>query len=392
VSKAYIVEAVRTAGGRRNGRLSKTHPADLGAIVIDALLDRSGIDPAAVDDVIFGCVSQMGPQTFNLARTSILSSRLPISVPGVTVDRQCGSGQQAIHFAAQAVMSGTQDIVIAGGVESMSQVPISSPSIIGLKEGMPAPTASEGIKAQYGEGEDFSQFEGAELLAKKYGITRDELDLFAYNSHVLGAAAFNAGRFDDEIIAIEVEIEGHRMAHKVDEGLRFNASLEATQNLQPIKEGGLMTAGTASQICDGSAAVLVVSEKALKELGLKPLARIHTMAVVGSDPKIVLEGPIPATEKALKQAGLTIDDIDLYEVNEAFGSVPLAWAKALNADMAKLNVNGGAQALGHPLGATGAKLMTTLVHELRRRGGKYGLLAICESMGTANATIIENCG
>lgn len=389
VANAYIVDAVRTAGGRRNGRLSQIHPVELGAVVIDALLDRTGIDPNVVDDVIIGCVSQVGPQTFNLGRSTILASRLPISVPGVTVDRQCGSGQQAIHFAAQAIMSGNQDIVIAGGIENMSMAPIGSPSIIAEKAGMRGTFDSAVLASRY-PGCSFSQFDGAERMAEKYGVSRDELDDFAYQSHMKGAAAFDAGRFDAEIIPMQVEVEGRQVLHKEDEGLRRNATLQAIKDLKPLREGGVVTAGNASQICDGSAAVLVVSERALKQYGLTPLARIHDMAVIGSDPTMVLEGPIPATRKILARTGLSIDDMDLYEVNEAFGSVPLAWAKAIGADLAKLNVNGGAQALGHPLGATGAKLMGTLAHELKRRGGRYGLLTICEGLGTANATIIEN--
>ncbi len=386
---AYIVDAVRTAGGRRNGRLSQVNPTDLGGIVIDALLDRTGVDPALIDDVIFGCVSQIGPQTFNIARASILASKLPVEVPGVTVDRQCGSGQQAIHFAAQAVMSGNQDMVIAGGVENMSMTPIGSPLIVAQKAGMNSPFDGKEITSRY-PGVEFSQFVGAERMAEKYGVTREELDNFAYQSHVKGAAAYDENRFDNEIVAVTVEVEGQTVVHNVDEGLRRNATLEAVQGLEPLQEGGVITAGNASQICDGSAAVLVVSEDALKKYNLKPLAKIHEMTVVGSDPTMVLEGPIPATQKILEKTGLSIEDIAIYEVNEAFGSVPLAWAKAVGADIEKLNVNGGAQALGHPLGATGAKLMATLVYELRRRQERYGLLAICEGLGTANATIIEN--
>ncbi|MFN3712239.1 MAG: acetyl-CoA C-acyltransferase [Alcanivoracaceae bacterium] len=385
MAEAYIVDAVRTAGGRRNGRLSRTHPADLGGIVIDALLDRTGVDPALIDDVIFGCVSQIGPQTFNIARTSILSSKLPESVPGVSIDRQCGSSQQAIHFAAQAVMSGTQDLVIAGGVESMSQVPIGSPMVKAMDLG--TPFGGE-IGKRY-PGETFSQFNGAERMAAKYGVTREELAKFAYDSHVNGAAATKAGKFKDEIVPIEVDIEGQTVIHDTDEGIRWEPDHNAMLTLAPIQEGGVISAAFASQICDGSSAVLVASAAAVKKYGLTPLARIHTMAVVGSDPTMVLEGPIPATQKVLEKSGLSIDDMDLYEVNEAFGSVPLAWAKAVGADLAKLNVNGGAQALGHPLGATGSKLAGTLIYELRRRGGRYGLLAICEGLGTANATIFE---
>jgi len=389
VAHAYIVDAVRTAGGRRNGRLSQVHPVDLGATVIDALLARTGIDPNIVDDVIIGCVSQIGPQTFNLGRATILASRLPESVPGVTVDRQCGSGQQAIHFAAQAVMSGNQDVVIAGGIENMSMTPIGSPMAIAEKAGMRTPFDQNEIAKRY-PGSTFSQFVGAERMAQKYGVTRAELDDFAYQSHIKGAAAYEGGYFKNEIVPMEVVVEGKKVIHEVDEGLRPNASLQAISELKPLVEGGLITAASSSQICDGSAAVLVVSERALKQYGLTPLARIHDMTVVGSDPTMVLEGPIPATRKILERTGLKISDIEIYEVNEAFGSVPLAWAKAIGADVKKLNVNGGAQALGHPLGATGAKLMGTLAYELRRRGGRYGLLSICEGLGTANATIIEN--
>ena len=386
MAEAYIVAAVRTAGGKKNGRLSKVHPADMGGRVIDAVVNRIGVAPEKVDDVIFGCVSQIGPQTFNVARTSILSSCLPESVPGVTIDRQCGSSQQAIHFAAQAVMSGTQDLVIAGGVESMSQVPIGAP-VTAVKE-MGNPFTGE-ISKRY-PGETFSQFIGAERMAEKYGVSKAELDQFAYDSHKRGAAATEAGRFNDEIIPVPITLEdGSSDEHIVDEGIRWEAELDAIKALQPLQEGGHISAANACQITDGASAVMIASEKAVKEYGLTPLARIHAMAVVGSDPTMVLEGPIPATEKVLKQAGMTIGDIDLYEVNEAFGSVPLAWMKAVGADYDKLNVNGGAQALGHPLGATGTKLMGTLVYELKRRGGKYGLLAICEGLGTANATIIE---
>ncbi|MGC1509126.1 acetyl-CoA C-acyltransferase [Ketobacter sp. MCCC 1A13808] len=389
MAAAYIVDAVRTAGGRRNGRLSNYHPADLGAVVIDALLERTGIDPAMVEDVIFGCVSQIGPQTFNMARTAVLASKLPVDVPGVTVDRQCGSGQQAIHFAAQAVMSGNQDVIIAGGVENMSMTPIGSPLAIAAKAGMRTPFDGDMISSRY-PGVEFSQFVGAERMAEKYGVSREDLDNFAFQSHMKGAQAYDENRFDSEIIPLTVEVEGQSVVHNVDEGLRRNSTLQALQELQPLQEGGVITAGSASQICDGSAAVMIVSERALKQYGLTPLAKIHDMTVVGSDPTMVLEGPIPATHKILQRTGLSMDDIALYEVNEAFGSVPLAWSNALGADLSKLNVNGGAQALGHPLGATGAKLMATLTYELRRRKQRFGLLAICEGLGTANATIIEN--
>ncbi len=391
---AYIVDAVRTPGGRRNGRLSQSHPADLGARVIDALLQRTGIDPASVDDVIYGCVSQIGPQTFNIARTSILASSLPESVPGVSIDRQCGSSQQAIHFAAQAIMSGTQDVIIAGGVEVMSQVPIISAKDVAVAAGMASPFDSIRLQQRY-PGCEFNQFDGAEKMAQKYGVSRADLDQFAWQSHMKGKAAYDAGRFDDELLRFDVTLtlegETKTVPHHTDEGLRPNATLEAIAALQPLREGGLITAGNASQVCDGASALLMMSEQAMKAAGLKPLARIHAMTVVGSDPTMVLEGPIPATQKLLQQTGLSIDDIDLYEVNEAFGSVPLAWVNAIGADINKLNVNGGAQALGHPLGATGTKLMATLAYELRRRQGKYGLLVICEGLGTANATLIERC-
>lgn len=384
---AYICGAVRTAAGRRGGRLSEEHPADLGGLIIDAVLERAGAEPEAVEDVVFGCVSQIGPQTFNLARTSVMSSRLPESVPGVTLDRQCGSSQQAAHFAAQAVMSGTQDAVIAGGVEVMSQVPILSPMTVAVEAGMASPFAGRRLSARYPD-EEFSQFVGAERVGDKYGVTRDELLDFAEASHVKALDATEDGRFVEEVIPVEVRRDGTTILHDRDEGMRppDRAKMES---LQPLVPGGKITAAMASQIADGASAVLIASERAVAEHGWTPLARVHAMAVVGSDPTMVLEGPIPATEAVLARAGLMIDDIDLYEVNEAFGTVPLAWAKALSADLEKLNVNGGAQALGHPLGATGTKLLGTLVHELRRRGGRYGLLAICEGLGTANATIVE---
>ncbi len=388
MAEAYIVGAVRTATGRKNGRLSRIHPIDLGAMVVDELVDRTGIPANAVDDVIFGVVMQIGAQASNLGRNVSLSSKLDLEVPGTTVDRQCGSSLQAIQFAAQAVMSGTQDVVIAGGVEAMSTVEIGSNVRDGLEHGRGKPKG-ERMEADY-PGIQFSQFDGAELLAEKYGITRDELDAFGLLSHQRAAQATEDGRFKQEIVPLNITLEdGSPDVHTVDEGIRFGATLEGMQGLNPLREDGVITAGTASQISDGSAAIMVANEKAVKQYNLPVRAKIHSLAVVGSDPVIMLEGPIPATQKVLEKAGLTIDDIDLYEVNEAFGSVPLAWAKALGADMDKLNVNGGAQALGHPLGGTGAKLMTTLVHELERQQKRYGLLAICEGGGTANAMIIE---
>jgi acetyl-CoA C-acetyltransferase len=386
---AYIAGATRTAGGKKNGRLSRTHPSDLGGYVLDALVARTGVDPKLIDDVIFGCVSQNGAQAGNVARNCVLSSKLPESVPGTSVDRQCGSGQQALHFAVQAVMSETQDIVIAGGVESMSKVPIGSNIIDSLKAGHGQPWDGERILARY-PGVKFSQFTGAEMLAKKHDLTREELDQFAYASHVKAAAAQKGGYFAREIAPVDVLLDsGEKITHDSDEGVRGDASLEKMRTLLPLVEGGLLTAATSSQICDGAAAVLVANERGLKAAGLVPRARIHTLSVVGDDPVIMLEGPIPATRKALARAGMKIEDIDLFEVNEAFAPVPLAWAKALGADKKKLNVNGGAMALGHPLGATGAKLITTLLHELERVQGRYGLLAICEGGGTANCTIIE---
>jgi acetyl-CoA C-acetyltransferase len=387
--EAYLVSALRTAGGRRNGRLAGVHPADLGAAVLNALVDRTGIDPAAIDDVIIGCVSQVGEQTFALGRNVVLASRLSDSVPAVTIDRQCGSSQQALHFAAQAVMSGTQDLVIAGGVESMSRVHMGSPVTLAANAGMgegPFPTS---ILRRYGI-DGFSQFTGAQAIADKYGFDRDILDRFALDSHRKAAAATAAGAFADEIVPIHtVGPDGEALVHDRDEGIRPDASLESIGSVKLLSEGGTLSAATASQICDGASGVLVASEAAVKAHGLTPIARIVNLTVTAGDPVIMLEEPIPATRRALQRAGLTIGDIDLFEVNEAFASIPLAWRKALDADPARLNVNGGAIALGHPLGASGTKLMATLIHALIARGGRYGLQTMCEGGGTANATIIE---
>jgi acetyl-CoA acetyltransferase family protein len=392
MAAGYIVGAVRTAGGRNKGRLSRVHPADLGGKVLDALVARTGIDPAAIDDVVFGCVSQNGAQAANVARNCVLSSSLPESVPATSVDRQCGSGQQAVHFAVQAVMSETQDLVVAGGVESMTRVPIGSNIVDGLKQGHGQPYDGDGIAKRY-PGVKFNQFTGAEMLARKHKLTREELDAFAYESHVKAARATKEGRFAREIAPLEVTLEdGQTLTHDADEGIRFDASLERMKTLEPLAPGGLLTAATSSQICDGAAAVLIANDRALKQHKLVPRARFHTLTVVGDDPVIMLEGPIPATQKALARAGLKIEDFDVYEINEAFAPVPLAWAKVIGADRSKLNVNGGAMALGHPLGATGAKLITTLLHELERIEGRYGLLAICEGGGTANCTILERLG
>ena len=388
MADAYIVAAVRTATGRKKGRLSDIHPVDMGAVVVDELVDRTGIPSDKVDDVLFGVVSQIGSQANNLGRNVAMSSKLDLEVPGTTVDRQCGSSLQAIQFGAQAVMSGTQDVIICGGVEAMSTVEIGSNIRDGLEHGRGIPKG-ERLELQY-PGIQFSQFDGAELLAEKYDITRDDLDAFGLLSHERAAHATESGYFKDEVVPLNIKLEdGSVDVHDIDEGIRPEASLEAMQGLNSLREGGVITAGTASQISDGAAAIMVANEDAVKKFNLPVRAKIHSLAVIGSDPVIMLEGPIPATQKALEKAGLSIDDIDLFEVNEAFGSVPLAWAKALNADQEKLNGNGGAQALGHPLGGTGAKLMTTLVHELERREAQYGLVAICEGGGTANAMIIE---
>lgn len=388
MANAYIVGAVRTATGRKNGRLSRMHPVDMGAVVVDELVDRTGVPTDKVDDLVFGVVMQIGSQAGNLGRNVALSSKLALEVPGTTVDRQCGSSLQAIQFGAQAVMSGTQDVVICGGVEAMSTVEIGSNVRDGLEKGRGVPKG-ERLEIQY-PGIQFSQFDGAELLAERYQISREALDEFGLLSHQRAATATRSGYFEQEIVPLNIELEdGSKDVHTVDEGIRFEANLEGLQSLNALREGGVITAGTASQISDGAAAIMVANEEAVRKFDLPVRAKIHSLAVVGSDPVIMLEGPIPATEKVLEKAGLSIDDIDLYEVNEAFGSVPLAWAKALNADPDKLNVNGGAQSLGHPLGGTGAKLMTTLVHELERRQARFGLVAICEGGGTANAMIIE---
>ena len=388
-NNAYIVSAVRTPGGKKNGSLSLWHPADLGAKVLDELVLQTGIDPALIDDVIFGCVDQVGAQSGNVARNAILASSLPESVPGTSVDRQCGSSQQAIHFAIQAVMSGTQDVVIGGGVEIMSMVPIGASIKDGYEAGHGLPFDSEGMKTRY-PGIFFSQFTGAELMAEKWNLSRQDLDNFALSSHQKAMLAVEGKYFDREILPVQAKnAEGKSDMIFVDEGIRYDASLEALAGLKSVTEGGVITAGNASQITDGAAAVMVCNDAGLKKIKTDPRARIVAISVVGDDPIMMLGGPIPASHKVLKAAGLNIDDIDLYEVNEAFAPVPLSWAIELKADKEKLNVNGGAMALGHPLGATGAKLMTTLLHELERRDAKFGLQAICEGGGTANATIIE---
>jgi len=388
MAEAYIVDAVRTAGGRKGGRLKDWHPADLGGAVIDALVERTGVAPDAIEDVIFGCVGQAGEQGMNVARNAVLASKLPEGVPATSVDRQCGSSQQALHFGAQAVMSGAMDIVIAGGVESMTRVPMGLPISLPFKNGFGI-YKSPKLEERYPD-IMFSQFDGAEMIAKKYGLTKDELDQFGYQSHQKAIAAAQGGHFDNEILPLEVTLEdGSKEMHKVDEGIRFDASLDAIKGVKLLKEDGAITAATSSQICDGASALLIVNEEGLKKLNVKPLARIHHMTVIGSDPVIMLETPIPATKKALEKAGMSIDDIDLYEVNEAFASVPVAWVKELGADPEKLNVHGGAIALGHPLGSSGTKLMATLLNALKTRDKKWGLQTMCEGGGLANVTIVE---
>ncbi|MEO0591852.1 MAG: acetyl-CoA C-acetyltransferase [Pseudomonadota bacterium] len=388
MTTAYIVDAVRTAGGRRGGRLAGVHPVDLLAKSLDAIVERSGVDPKAVDDVVTGCVSQAGEQAGQVGRMGVLASKhLPESTPAVSIDRQCGSSQQAIQFASQAVMSGTQDVVIASGVESMTRVPMGTNMTLHMKEGL-GNYMSPGVMEKYPDVQ-FSQFMGAEMIAKKHGMTKDELDAFAYASHAKAIAATQAGAFENEIVPIDIETPEGDDVHTVDEGIRFDASLEGIAGVKLISPEGMVTAASASQICDGSSAVLVVSEEALKEHGLTPMARIHNLTVTAGDPVIMLEEPLFATDKALARAGLSISDIDLYEVNEAFAPVPLAWLKHTGADPEKLNVHGGAIALGHPLGASGTKLMATLVHALKRHDKKYGLQTMCEGGGVANVTIIE---
>ncbi|WP_367347971.1 acetyl-CoA C-acetyltransferase [Sphingobium yanoikuyae] len=388
MAEAYIAAVARSAGGKRGGRLAGVHPADLAGRVLAGLVGRSGIDPAAIEDVIMGCACPGGEQGANIARNAVLASGLPESVPGTHVDRQCGSSQQALHFAAATVMAGVQDVVIAAGVESMTRVPMGLPWTLAAKHGF-GTYRSPGIEARYPD-TPFSQFGGAEMMARKYGFDRAALDAYALESHHRAAAATQAGKFDAEIVPLEVETaEGEKLVHKVDEGIRFDASLEKIASVKLLTEGGVISAANASQICDGAAALLIVNERGLKAHGLTPLARVHEMTVLGHDPVIMLEAPIPATERALARAGMTLGEIDLYEVNEAFAPVPLAWAKALGADPARLNVHGGAISLGHPLGGSGAKLMATLVSALHDRGARYGLQTMCEAGGMANVTIVE---
>jgi acetyl-CoA C-acetyltransferase len=379
--EAYIVEAVRSPVGRRGGALADVHSADLGAHVLAALMDRSGVDPGAVDDVIMGCCDTIGSQAGDVARTAWLVAGLPDHVPGVTIDRQCGSSQQAVHFAAQGVMSGTQDLVVAGGVQNMSAIPISSAMLVGRDFGFTTPFAeSPGWRKRYGD-QEVSQFRSAEMIAERWDISREDMEELALRSHQRAIAATDEGRFDAEIEPLA------GLSH--DEGPRRDTTPEKMAGLKPLAEGGRITAAVASQISDASSAVLVASEQAVRDHGLTPRARIHHLSVRGDDPVWMLTGPIPATRHALDKTGLTMADIDLFEVNEAFASVVLAWAKETGADLERVNVNGGGIALGHPIGATGTRLMTTLLHELERTGGRYGLQTMCEGGGQANVTIIE---
>jgi acetyl-CoA C-acetyltransferase len=382
MADAYIVEALRVAGGRKNGALAAWHPADLAAEVLNAILDRTGIDPAAIDDVIMGCVNAFGDQSGQIGRSAVLASKLPVSVPAVTIDRQCGSSQQSIQFAAQAIMSGTQEAVIAAGVESMTRVPMGS-----TRGGGPG-SLTKRIRDRF-RVDSFSQFTGAQMIADKYGMKREQLDAFALESHRRAGVATKTGAFKREIVPVPVDTAAGPKLHEVDEGIRFDATKESIAAVRLLQEGSILTAAVASQICDGASGVLMVSERALKKHGLTPLARIHGLTVTAGDPVVMLEEPIAATRRALKRTGMTIEDIDLYEVNEAFAPIPLAWLREIGADPAKLNVNGGAIALGHPLGASGAKLMATLVHALRARGKRFGLQTMCEGGGIANVTIIE---
>ena len=382
MAEVYIVSAVRSPVGRRGGGLAGVHPADLSAHVMRAAVETAAIDPAAVDDVVWGCVDQVGAQATNIARTGWLSAGLPESVPGTTVDRQCGSSQQAVSFAAYGILAGQQDLVLAGGVEVMSLVPIWSPASVGAAQGLGHPFGGDGWAARYGDAE-VSQFYGAELIADRWDISRADMEDLALASHQRALAAQAAGAFADEIVPYA--------ALAADEGPRADTSLEKMAALKTVREGGKVTAAVSSQVSDGAAALLLASEAAVRTHGLTPLARIHALTVVGSDPIVMLDGPIAATERVLGRAGLAINDIDQAEVNEAFAPVVLAWLKATGADPARTNPLGGAIALGHPLGATGARLMVTLVHALRRSGGRYGLQTMCEGIGMANATVIERC-
>ena len=382
--EAYIVEAARTPMGKKGGGLSAVHPADLGAHVIKEVVERAEIDPAVVEDVFFGCVDQLGPQAGVIARTAWLAAGYPEEVPGTTIDRQCGSSQQALHFAAQAVMSGTNDVIIAGGVQNMSQIPIAAALTAAAQFGFTDPfSGSQGWVDRYGD-QEVSQFRGAEMIADKWDISREEMEQFAFESHERAIRAQDEGRFDREISPLA--------GVSIDETPRRGTSLEKMAQLAPLQVGGKLTAAVSSQICDGSSALLVMSEAAVREHGVTPRARVHHISVRGDSPIFMLTAPIPATAYALNKSGMSLDDMDLIEINEAFAPVVLAWQKETGADLSKVNVNGGAIALGHPLGATGTRLMTTMVNELERTGGRYGLQTMCEGGGQANVTIIERLG
>ena len=379
--EAYLVDAVRTPVGKRGGGLAAVHPADLGAHVIRALVERNDLDPLAVEDVFFGCVDQLGPQAGDIARTAWLAAGYPEEIPGTTIDRQCGSSQQALHFAAQAVMSGTNDVIVAGGVQNMSMIPIAAALTAAEPFGFADPfSGSAGWVARYGT-QEVSQFRGAELIAEKWGISREDMERFALASHERAVRAQDEGRFDREIVPLD--------GARVDEGPRRGTSVEQMAKLPPLVEGGRLTAAVSSQISDAASGMLVMSERAVREHGVSPRARVHHLSVRGADPIFMLTAPIPATAHALERTGMRLDDLDLIEINEAFASVVLAWQRETGADLDRVNVNGGAIALGHPLGATGTRLMTTLLCELERRGGRYGLQTMCEGGGTANVTIIE---
>ncbi|PVA05718.1 acetyl-CoA C-acetyltransferase [Thalassorhabdomicrobium marinisediminis] len=379
--EAYIVDAIRSPVGRKKGTLADVHSADLGAHSIKALMERTGVDPAAVDDVVFGCVDTLGPQAGDVARTAWLVAGLPQHVPGVTVDRQCGSSQQAIHFAAQGVMSGTQDLVVAGGVQNLNAIPISGAMLAGQTYGFPDPfSTSPGWRARYGT-DEVNQFRSAQMIAEKWDLSRDAMEAFALDSHTRALAATDDGRLQQEIAPLN--------GLDYDETPRRDTSLERMASLNPLREGGTIHAGISSQNADASAALLIASQRGVDDHGLTPRARIHHLSVRADDPVWMLTAPIPATRHALDKVGLTVDDIDLFECNEAFASIPMAWMKELGVPHEKVNVNGGAIALGHPLGATGARMMTTMLYELERRGGRYGLQTMCEGGGQANVTIIE---
>ncbi|HWJ81566.1 MAG TPA: acetyl-CoA C-acetyltransferase [Nocardioides sp.] len=387
--EAYIVDAVRTPVGKRGGALAGVHSADLAAHTIAALVDRTGVDPGAVDDVILGCCDTIGSQAGDVARTAWLVAGLPDHVPGVTIDRQCGSSQQAVHFAAQGVMSGTQDLVVAGGVQNMSAIPISAAMLVGQQYGFTTPFAeSPGWLKRYGD-QEVSQFRSAEMIAERWDLSREDMEAFALASHERARAAIAEGRFEREVVPIAVPDGAGGTAEFATDQCPRDTSLEKMAGLDPLAPGGRITAAVASQICDASSAMLIASAQAVKDHGLTPRARIHHLSVRGDDPVWMLTGPIGATRHALDKAGMTIDDIDLFECNEAFASVVLAWMKETGAPHEKVNVNGGGIALGHPIGATGTRLMTTLLNELERTGGRYGLQTMCEGGGQANVTIIE---